>query len=334
MLMSSASCQWLSLPKQMLVMKTPTDILSNVFRGIASEQERARLESWIAESADNRSIYEQAQAMWQELGFASEAFTQDRAAAWQMMASEIRPISTEEQKSLSRSIVKMVVLIAALFAIAGVASLVLNIGGNRQVKASKRAELLLLADGTRAYMDSGAAVRYGKTFGTRNRTITLSGEAMLEVSLVADRPLTIRTAAAKVFANDAIVNVVAAGASSFEVIAIKGAVEVLVAGKTYKVPMQNMATLDSTGAVTVIPADLNLIAWRSNKLVADKTPLAKLVKPIEKLVGKRLVFRASVSMSNPLTFTISPVSALATLDTLSQRLGLSYKVDKDQVVFY
>lgn len=315
-------------------MKIPVDILSKVFRGAASEEEQQSIKSWMEASSENRSVYEQAEVLWRELGFASEPFTRDREVAWEMMASELKPKSMEERRLLGRSIVRMVILITALFAIAGVASLMLNLGRNSEVKADFRGKMVMLADGSRAYLDSGAAIRFGKTFGKRNRTVTLYGEAMLEIPYKREMPLTIRTSAGKVMANGAVVDVMAASSSAIEVVTVKGVAELTVRGQSRKIPEQGMATLDSLGVVTVIPADLNLVAWYSNRLAVNKMALGKLLKSVEKVIRKRVVLRAKVDLATPVTLVVSPVTPKSVLDSLSGRLGLSYKVEGDVVVLY
>ena len=314
-------------------MNTPINLLAKKFQATLSTAEEQELDSWINESEENRSIFSQAQAMWTELGFGSAAFTPDRQVAWEMMAASIKPAGEPQRKLLAKQIGKTAVIILALFLAMGLLATLATFNANTAITASKRGQTELLPDGTTAILDSGSTIRYGKGFGNRSRTVNLNGEAIFESRAMDKLPLTVRTPQGKLISNGSSLAVFWDG-SRYEAMLLSGTAQLKMLGKTVELQPQQMVVIDSTGIPSVIPADYNLLAWKSGIIAADSMPLGKLVRPIEKLTGKRLSIQAKVSYAQPITFRLQHPTPQAIADTLAAQLGLRAKVDGNVLVIY
>lgn len=317
------------------MMKNLDQLLAKLFQGTISETDKSELDRWLSEAEGNPSVVKQARKLWNELGFDCCAFTQDKQAAWEMMVASLKPDSVvTEKRSLSKLITKTVLIIVLLFIVMGIGITFLTGTANTVVKAVHRSQRVVLPDGTTAYLDSGTTIKYSKLFGSRNRTLKIDGEAIFEGVALQEQPLTIRTKMHKVEVAKGIVCVSARGDAITSVMAIRGNLKILFLGKQSLINEGDMASIDSSDHLAVVPIDLNLIAWRTDQLVASDTPLGKLIKPIEKLSHRRVVFSSTVDFGAPMTFTVKPITVRSVADTLAKRLKLNVRVDADAIVFF
>jgi len=314
-------------------MKTPDKLLAKKFMGTASNDELEQLQQWLSEQDENQSVLDQARQMWNELGFGSSEFSQDRQVAWEMMVNTIKPVGASERRSLSKLITQTVVVIAALFAVTGVVSTLLTYNANTEVTATQRSQRVDLPDGTTVYLDSATSVKYPKSFGKRNRTVTLVGEAIFEASPSQKLPLTIRTKMGLVVV-DGIADVATDGKATLDAMALRGGLKLTMPGKSIDVTEGNGVSVDPSGNPAIVPININLIAWRTNQIVAKNTSLGSLIKPIEKLTGKRVMFQSTVDYSQRLSFTVKPATERAVADTLASRLRMSVRITSQSIVFY
>lgn len=315
-------------------MKAPYMLLAKKFLGTLTHPEKEELQQWLSESEGNQQLLDQAQRMWAELGFDSSPFTEDRQVAWELMVGSLRPGETTEKRKLSTLIGQTVLVIVLLFIVMGIGIALLTGTINTTITAKQRNQRESLPDGTIAYLDSGTTIKYSKLYGTRNRTVNLNGEAIFEAMDAQKRPLTIRSKVGKVILNNGIADVTSDGKITLAAIALRGDLQLKTISKTSVVREQSMVSLDSLGNPTILPADLNLIAWRTGQLVASNTPLGKLIRPIEKYTRKKVVFNSAVSYSLPLTFTVKPISERAIADTLARYLNLKVMIDEQNIIFY
>lgn len=313
-------------------MATPVDLITKRFRGLTSADEDSLLDTWLAENGENASVYRQAAILWEELGFNDFEFTQDKQMAWDMILGDVKPISDNERKGIWRQMMRLGAIALGLFITAGIVALAIFLNGNQVFTSKHKGERFVLPDNTIAYLDSGTTMKYPKTFGSRGRTITLDGEAMIE-SPSANKSLVIRSRYGKAVMNGAIADLTFTS-KKIEIITISGDVEMQHGGKSYTVGSMMMATVDSSGILAMIPADLNMIAWRTSKIVSDKAPLSRLIYPIEKFLGKKLVFKSYVDFKQPLSASINPATEKSIPDSLASWLGLKYSVTPTSLVFY
>ena len=315
-------------------MKAPDKLIAKQFLGKLTDIEKKELQQWLSESEENASIVEQAQKVWDELGFADSEFTEDKQVAWEMMVSSIKPITTSEKRSLSKLIGQTLLIIVLLFIVMGIGIALLTGTINTTITAKQRSERVSLPDGTIAYLDSGTTIKYSKLYGSRNRTVNLKGEAIFEAISAQRLPLTIRTKNSKITIDNGIADVLTKDESIREAIALRGNLNLKTISKTISVREGSMISVDSLDTPMIIPANMNLIAWRTGQLVADGTPLGKLIRPIEKLTRKKVHFSSTVDYSIPLTFTVKPATERSITDTLAKHLKLQVKLEEQTIVFY
>lgn len=309
-------------------------ILATKFQGTITSEEDAWLNSWLNESDENKSIYKQASKLWDELGFSSSDFTQDRQVAWEMIVSSIKPEATSPKPQLYKLIVNMVVVIVALFVVMGIASTFLTYNANQQEVAKVRNHRVALPDRSDVYLDSLASVKYAKRMGKNSRTISVKGNAVIEALAPNKIPLTIKIDGAKIVLENGITAISNLKNGATYILALRGSFTYKTLAGSESVQEQEMIVRDSTGTVAILPADLNFIAWRTGVLSANETPARRLVAPIEALGGIPIFFSAPADLNKQVTFTVKPASFKSAVDSLAKALGMNVRITSNRAILY
>lgn len=313
-------------------MDTPHRLLANDFRGTLSKQDRELLGTWLAEMPINQWIYDEARRKWSEMGFDAEPFTIDKEAAWELIVSEIKPADRLEGK-FWKTVGRMFYLLLAAFIVLGLFATLATFNVNTTVVANERAQRVDLPDGTVAYLDSGTTIRYSKKLGQRSRTVNLSGDAIFETRTLKDLPLTVRTPSAKLITNGGTLEVFCSDRTT-EAIAIARAMECKMLAEKVDVEEGKMVQIDSVGQAAVVPADYNLLLWKSGVFVADSIAARRLVRAVEKFAHRKVVFKLFVDMRQPISFSINRPTPQMLADSLAAHLGMEATVEPTRIVFY
>lgn len=191
-------------------------------RGEASEEEKASLDSWLAASDENRRRYRFARFVFEGIAMHS---TPD----------SIR-LAGERRRRTFRRIALTVSGIAAAVAVFFISGyLVRNEMDHElsttfatvEVPSGQRMDLVL-EDGTRVKLNSGARLSYPTLFSKDARNVSLSGEAYFDVAREADRPFTVRTFASDVKVLGTEFSIMADEASrTFTATLVEGSVKVM-----------------------------------------------------------------------------------------------------------
>ena len=147
---------------------------------------------------------------------------------------------------------------------------------------------VLLADGTKVWLNENSQLSYPTTFQENRRTVSMEGEAFFEVQKDATKPFVIET-------NQSEITVLG---TSFNVRALQGTAETEVVVKTGKVQLASKKAAQSVILVanekgthqhtsnTIQKAkedDLNELAWKSQVLFFNNTPITEVIKSLERL---------------------------------------------------
>lgn len=171
-------------------------------------------------------------------------------------------------------------------------------------------DTVLLADGSRIYLNEGSQVSYPERFGKNKRPVTLQGEAFFEVAKDKDRPFTVEAGGFSTMALGTSFNIRALNDSSdVKVSLVTGKVEVssLLHGSTGSngqmlTPGKQLRYKLSDKQVIIEEFNASLVlAWRVNKLSFENESLDVVLARLEKLYkididfDQQLVGRCMVS---------------------------------------
>ncbi len=204
--------------------KTDWGLLAKYLAGEANEKEKAAVEKWLGQSAENRAEFGKLRSEWKIM----ESMKQfDVDNAWKKLHGRIRdneePVLSDTGKGVDlhqRMSWGAPLRIAAslLLLIALGASIAIAVGRYRKVtitaSANERLKNVTLPDGSTVTMNSNTTLSYMKHFRGNTRNVTLTGEAFFEVIPDKSRPFIIHTDEASIRVVGTSFNVVTRGSSS------------------------------------------------------------------------------------------------------------------------
>lgn len=164
--------------------------------------------------------------------------------------------------------------------------------------------MIILADGTKVWLNAGSKIRYPVTFVANERRVELSGEAYFEVAKDKKKPFIISMG----------VNSVQVLGTSFNLKAYKGDPDIyttLVEGSVrMKTPAQSMDLKPNeqgiinikTKNITREQVDVNLYTgWKNGRFIFDNQPLDEIMSAISRWYGIDVVFENQAARK--VTFT-------------------------------
>lgn len=151
------------------------------------------------------------------------------------------------------------------------------------VPAGQRAELLL-ADGTKVWLNSRSKLKFPDRFQKDARNVELDGEGYFEVTHQEDAPFTVHTSKYDVQVLGTEFNVKAYnGKNQFETSLLKGSVEVSDTNKSQIVRLRPDEKVISDGSQLIRLAilDKNYFRWKEGLLCLDDESIGSLIEKLE-----------------------------------------------------
>ena len=151
------------------------------------------------------------------------------------------------------------------------------------VPAGQRAELLL-ADGTKVWLNSRSKLKFPDRFQKDARDVELDGEGYFEVIHLEDAPFTVHTSRYDVKVLGTEFNVKAYnGKNQFETSLLKGSVEVSNTNKSQVVRLRPDERVISDGSQLIrsVILDKNYFRWKEGLLCLDDESIGSLIEKLE-----------------------------------------------------
>jgi ferric-dicitrate binding protein FerR (iron transport regulator) len=170
--------------------------------------EIATLSEWINEHPDNKSYFEQEEALWNSIELSRNTDGIDANKDWDKLSSLIEK---EERKPLMKTKKQQQVFrLGALLRVAAVVLISFGLSwlafssyyktalskseGMLEVSVAKGSKSVVkLADGTTIWLNSATTIRYPDKFKNNRRDVYIEGEAYFEVAKDKKRPFTVHT---------------------------------------------------------------------------------------------------------------------------------------------
>lgn len=314
--------------------------------GELSAAENAKLDSWLAASESNQAIAKSVEKAW-TLGanYTTEvqvdldedfAFLQNRMdalvetpvvqmeskakSASHKKAATVRPLFSKIQIAAS-----VLVLVAAGFLLKQYLS-----GGNsnwQEHYASARSDkAILLADGTKVWVNAGSTFSYPETFDGADRKVKLTGEAFFDVAKDAAHPFIIETKTGTVSVLGTSFNVRDFDKEeNMSVDVVTGKVRVAIDGSEASVDLikneqaiydrkaMNLQKLKNDGA--------NRSAWHTRKFVFSNITLADAIEQVEEVYGVDISIENKAMKDCPLTTTFEGIAINDLMDNIALLYG-------------
>lgn len=285
-------------------------LIVRYFQEEINEEELRELETWIAESSENKIYFFQLKkisdssrrAVWSEA---------EKEASWQKMYDRLEagnepkePVLAESPVSRSLFWLKYaaVILIALtagwgmnefLFAPANTVQAEVAEPVYNEIKIEKggRGNTLLLSDGSRVILNAATTFRYPANFSADSRTVYLDGEAYFEVEKDEAKPFIVKLKKQDVTVLGTSFNVEAYSDESYSTVTLfSGSVSLdaydesgEAMSKMFLKPGQRALSDNLSGSVSLENIDTSLAeAWTTGKYKFKDEPLSSIARRLEK----------------------------------------------------
>ncbi len=195
---------------------------------------------------------------------------------------------------------------------------------------------VILPDGTKAYLNSGSAIRYDNFFGKKYRNVQLVGEAYFEVSHNEKLPFIINTDVVQIEVLGTKFNVMAYPDENIvETIVTEGKVSVTeINGQSTTLLNANQkATFHKkTKKLVINEVDPELYtSWKENLLTFDNENFANVIKKLERWYDVSITVEGTDTIKDRFTLTIKSESLREVLELISLTTNIEYKIDGNKV---
>ena len=268
-------------------------LLIRFLAGEASAQERQQVQDWAQADSRHRQYLEQMALLWHSSAQAKDFASIDVSRDFNKVKARL---AIGRQAEISRSLPSKAHWWVPLTKIAAAVVLLLGIGlgfkgqlgqllfhRDNATEATNHPVTVTLSDGTRIHLNTHARLTYPERFSGHERTVTLTGEAFFEVAKNQEKPFVIASGAVltRVLGTSFLVN--AAREDSVLVSVVTGKVALSAPGKrTGRLTMTpgERGTYHQ-GVLTKAPyRDINLLAWKTGRLVFRNTPLQQVANDL------------------------------------------------------
>lgn len=192
---------------------------------------------------------------------------------------------------------------------------------------------LVLADGTKVWVNSGTILSFPSTFDTDNRTISVNGEVYLEVAKDASRPFYVKTSQMDVRVLGTTFNVTAYNEDKTQsVILAEGSVEVVgTTGLVRKMQPEEMLVLEDN-RMNVSHVDVyNYISWKDGLLQFDRKNIGYVIQRLSRYYGMKFECSQDIQdyVCSGKLVLFDDITSVMT--TLKESFPISYEREGDKI---
>ncbi|MBW8686499.1 FecR family protein [Chitinophaga rhizophila] len=313
-----------------------------------SAAEQAELKSWLEEDDANRRYYEQVRKTWDLTGNADDDITPDIDANWAAFNRKMRSQPAQPQMTVVRSSRSFIRAAAAILLIGGAATAYFMLRGPEHISvktAANETNIVLLPDGSRAFINKSSSLQYAKNFGEGERAIHLEGEAFFDVVKDDAHPFVVYTPQTRTQVLGTTFDVKAYAVEPVEVFVLSGKVAVSAgseekAGQVVLTEGRKVTLGEKQHLAEDAISNHDFMAWKDNIMVFNDEPISHVIRKVEALYSIKIVadedvrsynIKTRITPAQPLEEVLSTISISANVSWTKEgdvyRLGKSGKQD-------
>lgn len=164
-----------------------------------------RLKEWLAESAENRLLFDQENELWHKTDYKAAHEQFDPVIGWNEISEPLATITKRAGRSVTFTRKKLTMLVSAatIALLVAAGALTLWISGTRAQRQhpalttiictseGERAKIIM-PDSSYIIINSGSEIEYGANYGITERNVKLNGEAYFDVSTDQNMPFIVQ----------------------------------------------------------------------------------------------------------------------------------------------
>jgi ferric-dicitrate binding protein FerR (iron transport regulator) len=276
-------------------------LIARSLEGTLSPAEQEELQSWLEEDDANRRYYGELQKTWDLTATADADITPDIEMNWASFNRKLQ--ATSEPTGIVRSFRWYALRTAAAVLLLGGATTawyMLNAPKQITVQtAANETNIIVLPDGTKAFINKNSSLRYASNFKDGERAIHLEGEAFFDVVKDEAHPFVVYTANTRTQVLGTTFDVKAYAVQPVEVFVLTGKVAVSDQKKESKEIVLTQGRKVTFGKDQQLSEDAianhDFIAWKDNIMVFNDEPIGNVIRKVEALYGVKIVAEESVA---------------------------------------
>jgi transmembrane sensor len=313
--------------------KADWNLIATYLSGNSNTDDRVRLENWIAESEENKIIFEKAKSIWKSaegidvsLLNVEKAWDKVNKRAKISHASSSVPIFLQTKYLLRIAAVLIVGLVSFWF---------IHTNVNNKVVNAPELMQLALSDGSTINLNKGAKLIYPEEFKGTTREVYLTGEAFFTISRNPEKPFIIHTTKADIRVLGTSFNVNTQSNGDVEVTVKTGIVKVTAADELSEVILQKnerVAFNANTGKMQKgLSTNLNYLAWKTHNFEFRETSLHEVFANLEKVYNVKISVSDTSIYNCKLTATYENLQASEIVQMIEMTFGFKTTINGNKI---
>lgn len=302
------------------------DLLTKYMLNETTPVENETINRWLSESEDNRKYFDHFKLIWdtsRELKIESKLDPEASWAEFKQLAQNRTEVSAKVRPlNAANRWLKIAAIWLAILGSAGILYTVLKPGKPNMLtlQSDNMVREVTLADGSLITMNKNSVLNYPDRFTGDTREISLKGEAFFDVAHDKSKPFMIHV-------NDVVVKVVGTSFNikttgpNTEVIVETGVVQVIQQEIVVKLKPKEKASVQAGRMQKGSSQDELYNYYRTQKFVANKTPLWRLVDVLNEAYKVNIVIDNKKLANRTITTTFKADSLDNILKTVAETLG-------------
>ncbi|MDB5147159.1 MAG: hypothetical protein JWQ57_1179 [Mucilaginibacter sp.] len=302
------------------------DLLTKYMLNETTPVENETINRWLSENEDNRKYFDHFKLIWdtsRQLKIESKLDPDASWAEFKQLAQNRSGVSAKVKPlNAANRWLKIAAIWLAILGGAGILYAVLRPGKPNMLtlQSGNIVRKVTLADGSFITMNKNSVLNYPDRFTGNTREITLKGEAFFDVAHDKSKPFMIHV-------NDVVVKVVGtsfnikATGPNTEVIVETGIVQVIQQEIVVKLKPKEKASVQAGRMQKGSSQDELYNYYRTQKFVANKTPLWRLVDVLNEAYHANIVIDNKKLANRTITTTFKADSLDRILELISKTLG-------------
>lgn len=301
-----------------------------------TEEELRAVNDWMSESEEHaRQLFEWEE--WYQLGKWDCTFDGQRVSKAEKKL--FRRLEEERKRRHKRLMIRRWMKVAAVVAV------ILLMGGGGYalytnwetdvpmlaVSTGEEIQEVVLADGTKVWLNKHSMLRYPQEFVEDGRQVYLEGEGYFEVKRNPDKPFVVRSSAMQVRVLGTVFNLKSDEDSRSAVATLlEGEIEVegnRNEGRVVLAPGQRAELNGLSGRLVVKQGDTGFESWHSHQFIFDKADIFTIARTLEQSYGVKVILSPDINIQKTYTGALPrKESVKEVLNQLGNVIPVKYKI--------
>lgn len=322
----------------------PYPLIAKYLANECNPQETNEFFEWLNATSENEKIFSELSAEWELVNreTKSEIIIPNQEKIWNKIQKHIHPFVISYPKSF---VIKVASIAATIALVLGLSiSFLLNDKvteiptlTSTFIAPQGQKSQLILADGTKVWLNSGTSLTYTNKFGQSDRKVELQGEAFFDVVKNADLKFIVNTGKVNVVVHGTAFNVKSYPTDAdVSVSLVRGKVDVVEAESNHSLalmmPGEKVVVAKSNFKISKSNCDTNLEGlWRLDRLKFEGASIAEVSEKLEKWYGVNIEI-INAQKFNKYWFTVKTESLLEILKSMNNLQPIHYDIQHDKVL--